>query len=168
MSVTLLDNDEHSILARIRYPDRKSGLLYGKSTSGFDWVVQNTGKGKKTVTRLTLGIASVARSPGIDYLSQTLHLVSFNFRICFLKSFSLANRNPKCEVDLKYLIYLNFLNFLQGVNFLFFEKTFNFFNVLKDSTHLEINNARRTRLSGKIATSGNVQSYNKTPTGRGM
>jgi hypothetical protein len=78
VSVTLLDNDEHSILVRIRYPDRKSALLYGKSTSGFDWVVQNTGNGKtkKIGTRLTLGIASVARSPGIDYLSQTLHLVS--------------------------------------------------------------------------------------------
>ena len=76
VSVTLLDNDENSILARIRYPDRKSALLYGKSTSGFDWVVQNTAKTGKVGTRLSLGIASVARSPGIDYLSQTLHLVT--------------------------------------------------------------------------------------------
>ena len=39
---------------------------------------------------------------------------------------------------------------------------------LQDSTHLEIYIAHSTRLSGKIATSENVQSYNKTPTGRGM
>ena len=85
ISVTLLDNDEHSILARIRYPDRKAALLYGRAFGGFEWVVQNSGSNNKnrnthyshtkTGTRLTLGIASVARAPGVDYLSQTLHLV---------------------------------------------------------------------------------------------
>jgi hypothetical protein len=82
VSVNLLDNDEHSILARIRFPDRKLSLLYGKSSSGFDWIGQSGGKPSdghfshtKTGTQLTLGIASVARAPGVDYLSQTLHLV---------------------------------------------------------------------------------------------
>jgi hypothetical protein len=93
ISVTLLDNDEHSILSRIRYPDRKSSLLYGRSFGGFDWIIQNSGSGKnqnghnshtKTGTKLTLGIASVARAPGVDYLSQTLHLVQKN---CFMFSF---------------------------------------------------------------------------------
>jgi len=83
--VNLLDNDEHSILARIRFPDRKLSLLYGKSSSGFDWISPSYGSGKtrnghfshtRTGTQLTLGIASVARAPGVDYLSQTLHLVS--------------------------------------------------------------------------------------------
>ena len=41
-------------------------------------------------------------------------------------------------------------------------------NVPPDSTHLEIYNAHSTRLSGKIAIPGNVQSYNKMPTGKGM
>ena len=39
----------------------------------------------------------------------------------------LTNWNPKCEVDLKYLTFLNILNFPQGVNFSFFEKDTQFF-----------------------------------------
>ena len=57
----MLTNDENTILARIRYPDRSSNVIHGHLPS------------KRR--HLVLGIASVARPPGVEYLTKSLHRV---------------------------------------------------------------------------------------------
>ena len=58
---------------------------------------------------------------------QGLYKMKLNNLCCGKVGYErLTNWNPKSEVDLKYLIFFNILNFLQGVNFSFFEKTLNF------------------------------------------
>ena len=64
MQVSLLPNDENSILARIRYPNRAACVLHGQLPVG-----------RSRGSRLVLGIASVARPPGVEYLTKTLHKV---------------------------------------------------------------------------------------------
>jgi hypothetical protein len=66
LSITLLNEDEHTILSRIRYPDRSASVLFGH-------LVEPSNVVKRP--KLVLGIATVARPPGVDYMSKTLHKV---------------------------------------------------------------------------------------------
>ena len=58
-----MENDDNTILSRIRYPDRSASVLYGHPRfpdRSYD----------KRQYKLVLGIATVARPPGVDYLSK--------------------------------------------------------------------------------------------------
>ena len=58
-----MENDDNTILSRIRYPDRSASVLYGYPRfpdRSYD----------KRQYKLVLGIATVARPPGVDYLSK--------------------------------------------------------------------------------------------------
>ena len=70
VQVSLLPNDENSILARIRYPNRQACVLYGQLPAN-----RGGSKPEDATRKLVLGIATVARPPGVEYLSKTLHKV---------------------------------------------------------------------------------------------
>ena len=72
--MSLLPNDENSILARIRYPNRQACVLYGQLPTN---TAPSRGRQAEDMAsnRLVLGIASVARPPGVEYLTKTLHKV---------------------------------------------------------------------------------------------
>lgn len=99
VSVTLLSADEHTILSRIRYMDREASLLYG----------QHHQHGRP---RLVLGIASVARPPGVDYLSKTLHMVLDSMDEAEAKEavviVAMMDRDPKVREDRAKLLYRKF------------------------------------------------------------
>ena len=59
--VTLLNQDENTILSKIRYPDLPGSVMYGH-------LKYPTSRVKPY--KLVLGIASVARPPGVDYLAK--------------------------------------------------------------------------------------------------
>jgi len=62
--VTLLTQDENTILSKIRYPDLPGSVLYGHLKFP---------NSRVKPYKLVLGIASVARPPGVDYLTKTLN-----------------------------------------------------------------------------------------------
>ena len=75
VQVSLLPNDEASILARIRYPNRQACVLYGQLPFQATSSRGRPAAQDMASSRLVLGIASVARPPGVEYLTKTLHKV---------------------------------------------------------------------------------------------
>ena len=63
--VTLLTQDENTILSKIRYPDLPGSVLYGHLKFP---------NSRVKPYKLVLGIASVARPPGVDYLTKVSHI----------------------------------------------------------------------------------------------
>ena len=95
--VQLMENDEHTILSRIRYPDLDSANLVQPdvfSSSDFQWSKQQRGTTTRTLTptaarkKLIIGIASMARPQG------RLH----NYLLATLQSLFNAIKNYKNQV----------------------------------------------------------------------
>ena len=100
VQVSLLPNDEASILARIRYPNRQACVLYGQLPFQATSSRGRPAAQDMASSRLVLGIASVARPPGVEYLTKTLHKVIEALDEDEVKSVQIVDKEKRTSDDL--------------------------------------------------------------------